>query len=104
MKILIAEDQPTAALPAATLEKMGHEPSLRPTARGLADVPSGEAPLLISDWMMPHLDGPDLCRRSGPRGEPLHLHHPAHLRDRREDRLKGLPPGRRLSDQTTRPR
>jgi two-component system cell cycle response regulator len=65
LKILIAEDQPMAALfLRRTLERMGHEPVVAPDGEAAWQViRDGDAPLLISDWMMPHLDGLELCRR-----------------------------------------
>jgi diguanylate cyclase (GGDEF)-like protein len=65
MKILIAEDQPVAALHLRrTLEKMGHEAEVAPDGEAAWQrVRDGDVPLLISDWMMPRLDGLELCRR-----------------------------------------
>jgi two-component system cell cycle response regulator len=96
MKILIAEDQPPAALfLCRTLEKMGHEVMVASDGeQAWRLVREGEAPLLISDWMMPRLDGPDLCRRiravGGDRYTYIIL---LTSRDRREDRLTGLRAG-----------
>jgi diguanylate cyclase (GGDEF)-like protein len=96
MKILIAEDQPTAALfLSRTLEKMGHGVAVaRDGEEAWSILRQGDAPLLISDWMMPNLDGPDLCRRiravGGERYTYIIL---LTSRDRREDRLKGLRAG-----------
>jgi phosphoserine phosphatase RsbU/P len=65
MKILIAEDDPIAAtLLAASLKSLGHE--VRQAASGeeawvqLTVTPSR---VVISDWMMPGVDGLELCRR-----------------------------------------
>jgi phosphoserine phosphatase RsbU/P len=65
MKILAVEDDPVAsAILARTLEKLGHE---------VVTVPDGEAAyevlardpvrVVVSDWVMPALDGLELCRR-----------------------------------------
>jgi sigma-B regulation protein RsbU (phosphoserine phosphatase) len=65
MKILIAEDDPVASkILRITLEQVGHE---------VIVVSDGEAAwqkllqepvsLVVSDWMMPEVDGLELCRR-----------------------------------------
>lgn len=96
MKILIAEDQPpTALFLRRMLEKMGHEAVIAPDGEeAWRIVRSGAAPLLISDWMMPRLDGPDLCRRIRAAGnEPYTYIILLTSRDRREDRLEALNAG-----------
>jgi diguanylate cyclase (GGDEF)-like protein len=96
MKVLIAEDQPPAALYLRrTLQKLGHQPiSVPDGAQAWQIVCKGDAPLLISDWMMPHLDGLELCRRiraqEGGRYTYIIL---LTSRDRRQDRLEGLRAG-----------
>jgi diguanylate cyclase (GGDEF)-like protein len=96
MKILIAEDQPPSALYLCrTLERMGHEVVVASDGeQAWRMVRNGDAPLLISDWMMPHLDGPELCRRiravGGDRYTYIIL---LTSRDRRDDRLTGLRAG-----------
>lgn len=66
MKVLIAEDDPVSrrAL-AATLDKFGHEVVVAADgAEAWAALQSADAPLLaILDWMMPEIDGVELCRR-----------------------------------------
>lgn len=66
MKILIAEDNPVSRrVLEATLEKFGHQVVVADdgaqawTALQRADAPS----LAILDWMMPELDGVEICRR-----------------------------------------
>ena len=65
MKVLIAEDEPLSRrLLQSQLEKWGHEV----TAAADGDAAwrlfqAGNYPVVISDWMMPELDGPDLVRR-----------------------------------------
>ncbi len=66
MKILIAEDDPVSRLVlAATLEKFGYEVVV--TVNGTqawAALQSSDAPnLVILDWMMPEIEGVELCRR-----------------------------------------
>ncbi len=96
MNILIAEDQPVTALYLRrTLEKMGHSPRVAPDGEAAwRMIHSGEIPLLISDWMMPNLDGLELCRRirSSRVGRYVYIILLTSL-DRREDRLKGLRAG-----------
>jgi two-component system cell cycle response regulator len=96
MKILIAEDQPPAALYLLrTLERIGHEATVaRDGEEAWRIIQDQDVPLLISDWMMPNLDGPGLCRRirssSSDRYTFIIL---LTSRDRREDRLTGLRAG-----------
>lgn len=65
MKILIAEDDMTSRLVlGATLKKMGHQVTAASNGREAWDALNQEHfPLLISDWMMPDMDGLELCRR-----------------------------------------
>jgi diguanylate cyclase (GGDEF)-like protein len=96
MKILIAEDQPLSALYLRrTLEKMGHEAVAVPDGeQAWQFVRDGYARVLISDWMMPHLDGPELCRRiRASRNDHYTYIILLTSRDCRRDRLKGLRAG-----------
>ncbi len=66
MKILIAEDEPVSRLVLQTnLTKWGHE--LVVTTDGLEALnalKADDAPsLAVLDWMMPHLDGVEVCRQ-----------------------------------------
>jgi diguanylate cyclase (GGDEF)-like protein len=65
MNILVAEDQPPSALfLRRLLERMGHEVTLAVNGEeAWRTVQELRPPLVISDWMMPQLDGPALCRR-----------------------------------------
>ncbi len=66
MRILIAEDDPTSRkLLAAVLEKSGHEVVLSSNgAEALEAARQPGAPrLLILDWMMPEMDGFEVCRQ-----------------------------------------
>jgi diguanylate cyclase (GGDEF)-like protein len=96
MKILIAEDQPVAALYLRrSLEKMGHQAEVAPDGEAAwRMIRDGDMPLLISDWMMPHLDGLELCRRirSVRSGRYIYIILLTSL-DRREDRVNGLRAG-----------
>ena len=45
---------------------------------------AGDFDVLITDWMMPGLDGPELCRRvRAPKRRQLHVHPPGHVAERR---------------------
>src|SRR5207248_2038950 len=96
MKILIAADQPPAALfLRRTLEKMGHEAIV--AVDGEAAwwmIRRGDAPVLISDWMMPHLDGLELCRRLRTTRSDRYIYIILLTsRDRQNDKLEGLRAG-----------
>jgi len=64
MKILIAEDDTTSRLTlAATLRKFGHEVTAVSTGQAALQAWERDVyPMLISDWMMPELNGLELCR------------------------------------------
>jgi diguanylate cyclase (GGDEF)-like protein len=65
MKILIAEDDTTSRLVlAATLKKAGHEVAAVKNGREAWEMlQEGDGySLVISDWMMPDMDGLELCR------------------------------------------
>jgi diguanylate cyclase (GGDEF)-like protein len=65
MRILIADDDPTSRLLLATIAgRQGHECVLAEdgsTAWHL--LRHGSIEVLLTDWMMPGLDGPELCRQ-----------------------------------------
>ena len=65
MKTLIADDDEiTRMLLSAALTKLGHEVQEAKDGREAWDAwQSGQFPLLISDWMMPDIDGLEFCRR-----------------------------------------
>jgi two-component system chemotaxis response regulator CheY len=96
MRILIAEDQRVAALYLRrTLEKLGHEVEIAPDGEvAWQMIRAGDMSLLISDWMMPNLDGLELCRRlrSFPPDRYIYIILLTSL-DRREDRVNGLRAG-----------
>ena len=95
MRILLADDEPLARLVLRRLlERMGHEVILandgQEALEALDRVPIA---VLISDWSMPRLNGPDLCRRVRARGGHYVYIVLLTARDRREDRLEGLRAG-----------
>ena len=66
MKVLIAEDDPISLKSMEfRLKKWGHEPvSATDGAQALAALTAEGAPrLALVDWMMPELEGPEVCRR-----------------------------------------
>ena len=92
MSILVVEDDPVSRLLlATTLRKLGHE--VTETADGLAAWTAFErAPfrVVISDWMMPEMDGLELCRRVPGGAQPaLHLHPDADGARRPGELLRG---------------
>lgn len=70
MKTLIADDDEiTRLLLSSALTKLGHEVHEAANGREAWDAwHTGDYPFIISDWMMPGLDGPEFCRRI--RAEP----------------------------------
>ena len=65
MKILVAEDNAvTRRLLRRVLERLGHEVITAPDGlKAWEQFQSSDIRVVISDWMMPHMDGLDLCRR-----------------------------------------
>lgn len=66
MEVLIAEDDPVNSLILqSTLKKLGHDPI--PTANGFEALEvlarREDIQVVVSDWMMPRVDGLELCRR-----------------------------------------
>ncbi|MGH9750641.1 MAG: response regulator [Candidatus Polarisedimenticolia bacterium] len=105
MRILIAEDDPVSLrVLQATLEKASHEVvAARDGNQALAGLRAGDGPrLAVLDWMMPGLDGTEVCRRvrqdPAVRGAYLIL---LTARGRKEDVLAGLRAG--ADDYVTKP-
>jgi DNA-binding response OmpR family regulator len=78
MRILVAEDDAVSRrVLEAVLERMGHECDVTPDGDAAwARLAGGhDAPdVLITDWMMPGLTGPDLCRKVRERhGESIYV-------------------------------
>lgn len=73
MRLLLADDDlVTRRLAEATLVRHGHEVVAAENGKqALERLTGSEAPsLAILDWMMPELDGPEVCRRIRARGAP----------------------------------
>ncbi|WP_158633363.1 GGDEF domain-containing response regulator [Tautonia sociabilis] len=96
MKILIAEDQPpTALFLRRTIARLGHEAAIATDGEDAWTKFINDNPdVIISDWMMPRLNGPGLCRRV--RSQPSDRYTYFILltaRNERADRLQGLNAG-----------
>ncbi|WP_435017336.1 diguanylate cyclase [Tundrisphaera sp. TA3] len=65
MHVLIAEDQPSSALAIRRLlGRLGHESTIAEDGQMAWEmVQTGRYPVLLSDWIMPGMDGIELCRR-----------------------------------------
>ncbi len=65
MRILVAEDDAVSRrVLEAVLERMGHDCDVTEDGdRAWAQLSQGVPVVLITDWMMPGLAGPDLCRK-----------------------------------------
>jgi CheY-like chemotaxis protein len=105
VKVLIVEDDLISRrILAATLEKFGYEVAVAADgAEAWAILQSADAPLLaILDWMMPEIDGLELCRRV----RRLNAAAPPYLilltaKSRKEDVVAGLDAG--ANDYLTKP-
>ena len=96
MKILIAEDESGAALILRrTLEKKGHQVTVAANGEEAWEILQTESfPVVISDWMMPQIDGPTLCRLIRDRPDPLYTYViMLTSRTDRADRVDGLNSG-----------
>ncbi len=64
MRVLVADDEPTTRLVVkAIVQKLGHECLVAGDGdRAWTILQSTPVDVLITDWMMPGLDGPGLCR------------------------------------------
>ena len=105
--ILIADDDATSRLVLkAMAPSSGTSASSRRTARAAWELLSSESiDVLLTDWMMPGLDGPELCRRVREElDDQLHLHRVDHrARAARAGAGRHERWRRRLPDQAGRP-
>ena len=97
MKVLIAEDDLTSAfLLSRAIGNLGYESDIaRDGAEAWAKIESDDPSLVISDWMMPYVDGPELCRRIRNRSTEKPYIYTILLTSKaqREDRLEALEAG-----------
>ena len=65
MKVLVVEDEPVAAkIVERTLIRLGYEVVCAADGEQAWDILQNDPiPLVITDWVMPRLNGPGLCRR-----------------------------------------
>lgn len=105
MRILIAEDEPTSRLVLErTLTRLGHEYiSCVDGAQAWEELQKPDAPsVAILDWMMPEMDGVDVCRKVRASDDLKHLYIiMLTTRDTEEDIVEGLKAG--ADDYVTKP-
>ena len=96
MKILIAEDDPVSLLALRrVLEKSGHTPvAVTDGAQAIEAWRSGSFSIVITDWMMPHMDGLEVCRHIRQSGRhPYTCVIMLTAKQTREDRVQALSEG-----------
>jgi diguanylate cyclase (GGDEF)-like protein len=96
MKILIAEDDLLGSLILRkTLEKLGHEViAAIDGADAWYHVEQGDVRLVITDWMMPRMDGLEFCRKIRSRSNGPYVYVIlVTARQQRKDRSEGLEAG-----------
>ncbi len=96
MKILVAEDDPVSRrLLQNYLQKWGHEVVLaNDGAEAWQLFEQDEFRLVISDWMMPEMDGVDLIRRIRESPRPIHVYVILLTgRSQKEDVVEGMEAG-----------
>ncbi|AGA25165.1 diguanylate cyclase [Singulisphaera acidiphila] len=96
MRILVAEDDRVSSLKLCrALEKLSFEVEVVLNGADAWDrIRNGKVELLISDWMMPEMDGLELCRLVRARPDALYTYViMLTSRDSRDDRLAGLEAG-----------
>jgi sigma-B regulation protein RsbU (phosphoserine phosphatase) len=97
VRALIAEDdRVTALMLARTLERWGFEVSVAPDGNEAWRILEGDPKIAMAlfDWMMPGIDGPELCRRVRRDESRAHTHVILITsRDSRADLVAGLDAG-----------
>lgn len=76
MRILVAEDDPVSSLVIRkALEKLGHLPVVAGDGeQAWQEYVKAPFPIVISDWMMPNVDGIELCRRIRSHKDPSYTY------------------------------
>jgi signal transduction histidine kinase len=96
MQVLIAEDDPVSRrLLQSYLQKWGYEVIVaKDGAEAWQYFQTQSVPIVISDWMMPELDGPELIRRIRAVNRPGYVHITLlTARAQKEDLLAGMEAG-----------
>jgi len=96
MEILIADDDPiTRKILSAKIKTIGHEVLFAEDGMEAWEIlRTKKTRILITDWMMPELDGPDLCRKIREAKWPYYIYIILLTsRDQRSDAVKGLEAG-----------
>jgi signal transduction histidine kinase len=96
VKVLIAEDDPVSRrLLQGHLERWGHAVTAAVNGgEAWRLFEAGEFPLVVSDWMMPELDGPELVRRIRAAGRPGYVYVILlTARSQKEDVVQGMEAG-----------
>jgi two-component system chemotaxis response regulator CheY len=96
MNVLIVEDQQSSGLAlASTLMRLGHEPRLITSGAAAWELIDREDwRLIVTDWIMPEVDGLELCRRiRARRGRSYQYVIMVTCRTDALDRLEGLKAG-----------
>lgn len=96
MRILVVEDSPTAALALRRrLEEMGQKVTMAKNGREAWEhLQTQHEWVVITDWMMPEMDGPELCRHIRAQKNALYTYVIIMtVKDLRKDRFEGLKAG-----------
>jgi two-component system cell cycle response regulator len=96
MKVFVVDDEPGSRLMLSkTVEQMGHEPVTFDTGEEfLSWFPGDEASLVLMDWMLPGIDGLEVCRSICERdGSPRHYIILVSAREDSEDIREALESG-----------
>lgn len=96
MKILIADDDPVSRrLLQSYLQKWGYEVTVAVNgADAWQRFEQEDFPIVISDWMMPEVDGPELIRRIRASGRPNYVYTILlTARSQKEDLVAGMDAG-----------
>jgi DNA-binding response OmpR family regulator len=76
VKVLVADDDVVSrTILDKILRRLGYDPVLTANGReAMAQILREEIPLLITDWHMPDIDGPELCRRLRAPGRKIYTY------------------------------